>query len=89
MRVERVPFLDEFREGDRSVVMFHDGRVVALSPVVTAILDLVGTDVMELDALVASLVQTVDPADSTDPTADIERTVHFVIGQFILQEPVT
>jgi len=89
MRVERAPFLDEFHEDGRSVVMFPDGRVAALSPVVTAILDLVGSQSVSLDGLVAALVQTVDLPDSTDPTGDIERTVHFVIAELVLQEAVT
>lgn len=79
MRIERTPVLDEYAEDGVSVVMLPDGRVLALSELATAVLDLVDSTSLGLAELAEGLVSVFGPPPGdpagTSTTRDIVSTM--------------
>ena len=86
MRVERAPYVDEYVEGDRSVVMLPDGGVLALAPIVTTILGILDAGPMTVDELGYAVVQTFIKPGIIENTQDIEATVRFMLTEGLVQE---
>lgn len=59
MKVARTPVLDEYVADGELVVLLPDSRVVALSPVATALLSLLGAETWEVGDLAEALVEVV------------------------------
>jgi hypothetical protein len=89
MLVERTPYLDEYTEAGRSVVMFADGRVLAVAPVVTAILSAIGTEKCAVSDIAAALVQTANGTFVTPSAEDLERSVRFLVAEGLLRDALT
>lgn len=69
MLVERRPVMDEYVEGGETVVLFADGRVLALSPLASAALAELGESRMSLAELAGRIVRRFGPPPGGDSAA--------------------
>ena len=80
MRARRLPVIDEYVEDDQ-VVVFVDGRVVALSPLATAALFSVGVAWTDVTAVSAELVARFgEPPGDSDPMEVTHTTLESLAG---------
>jgi hypothetical protein len=61
MRVQRMPVVDEYAESGELVVLLPDGRVVALSPLASAVLEETAAGSVAVETLAAWLVDRFGP----------------------------
>ncbi len=85
MRVRRLPVVDEYLEGDELVV-FAEGRVVALSELATAALLSFGSEWAEDTVVAADLVSRFgEPAEGTDPMVLTQTTLESLATMRIVE----
>lgn len=81
----RLPVIDEFVEGDESVV-FVDGQVVALSALATHVLSTVGTDWTEAVTVASALLVRFDrPPEGIDASDVADATLRALAELGILE----
>lgn len=86
MRYERVPVRDEYLEDDEMVVMTEDRRVLALSPLATHALLLLGDGPTEPRVIAESLVERFGPPEEQDIEALTEALLGGMSGTGLVRD---